>query len=292
MPRERGTNGTELGRRALLGTTGAVLGGLAAGGIGTAGATAPEFPRVSTRGHFDISWYGDVYLTDGNGRFDYDLVGSIPGVDGDAPDELLVHAHGWRSDPDEAVESFGHLETALQANDYGQPVVGYTWDSDTLYTQWWKATEIAERNGLKLAAFLAGYHGEHPDTTLRVTSHSLGARVTLRAVEVLAVNDYTDVVDSLSLLGGAADNDAVSTVGRYGPDVANATGRTDNFYKTDDGVLEWAYSTAEVDSAVGEEGCEGPQPSNYTDVNVDFVESHGDYYKRDGGCVPDVVERF
>jgi len=247
---------------------------------------------VSTRGHFDITWYGSVYLTDGNTRYDYETVGSIPGVDGSAPDELLIHAHGWQNDPDDAVESFEEISAALRENGYEAPVVGYTWDSDTLYTQWWKATEIAERNGLKLANFLAGYAEANPDTTLRVVCHSLGARVALRAVEVLNANGFTDVVNSLTLLGGAADNDAVSTDGRYGPDIAQATGATDNFYKTDDSVLEWAYGTAEVDSAVGEEGCEGEQPGNYTDHRVDYVESHFEYYKRGTGCMEAVVDTF
>lgn len=293
MPRERGTNGTELGRRAFLGGTTAVLGGVATGGVGAAGATpGEEFPRVTTRGHFDITWYGSVYLTDGNSRFDYGTAGSIPGTGDGAPDELLLHAHGWRNDADDAVESFEGVRTALRANGYEPSVIGYSWDSDTLYTRWWDATEIAEQNGLKLANFLAGYAEENPDTTLRVTSHSLGARVVLRAVEVLNANGLTDVVHSLTLLGGAADNDAVSTDGRYGADVAAATGATDNFYKTDDAVLEWAYGTAEVDSAVGEEGCEGDEPENYSDHRVDYVDSHGDYYRQDDGCMPAVVESF
>jgi esterase/lipase superfamily enzyme len=291
MPRHRGTRDAALSRRAFLGTAAATLGGVAATGTATAGDTA-TFPHVNTRDHFDITWYGDVYLTDGNTATNYATRGSIPGLDGSATDELFVHAHGWLSEQPDALESFGQIETALRNNGYDAPVIGYSWDSDTLYTRWWDATEIAERNGAKLAQFLYDYEQANPGTTIRICSHSLGARVTLRAVELLNENGLTGVVDSLTLLGGAADNDAVSTEGRYGPDVAAATGHTDNFYKTDDEVLEWAYSTAEFDSAVGEEGCEGPQPRNYTDTNVDDVPSHGDYYKPEDGCMDEVVATF
>jgi len=47
-----------------------------------------------------------------------------------------------------------------------------------------------------------------------------------------------------------------------------------------------------VDSAVGEEGCEGEQPGNYTDHRVDYVESHFEYYKRGTGCMEAVVDTF
>jgi len=291
MPRDRGTTGGALGRRAFLGTAAAAVGGGVA--LGSAAASDAEtFPQVSTRGHFDITWYGSVELTDGNSATNYETRGSIPGLDGPAPGELFVHAHGWRNDQSDALDSFGDIEAALRQNGYGAPVVGYSWDSDTSYTEWWDATEIAERNGAKLANFLYQYDAQNPNTTLRVCCHSLGARVALRAVEVLNENGLTDVVESLTLLGGAADNDNVATNDDYGPDIEAATGRTDNFYKTDDSVLEWAYGTAEFDSAVGEEGCEGPQPANYTDNDVTYVPSHGDYYKPDSGCMDEVVAKF
>lgn len=293
MSRDGETRGLELGRRAFLGGGAAVVGGIEVGAVGDVAADEDHtVPHVYTRGHYDITWYGSVYRTDGHTATDYDARGSIPGLDGPAGDELFVHAHGWRNDPDDAIESFEAIDAALSANGYDHPVVGYSWDSDTLYTRWWKATEIAERNGGKLARFLYDYAEANPDVPLRVCSHSLGARVALRAVEILAENGYTDVVASLTLLGGAADNDAVSTDGRYGATIAAGTGRTDNFWKRDDATLEWAYSTAEFDSAVGEEGCEGPEPRNYTDHNVDDVASHTDYYREGTGCVDEVVAQF
>jgi len=296
MSRDTGTRVTkshrhELGRRAFLGGAAAV--GLGAGAVGAAGATSEEtFPHVSTRGHFDIAWYGSVYRTDGHTQLDYETEGSIPGVDEPAGDELLVHAHGWQNDPDDALESFDAIRRALRGNDYDAPVVGFSWDSDTLYTRWWKATEIAERNGPKLANFLYQYAQANPDVTVRLVCHSLGARVALRAVEVLNENDLTDVVESLTLLGGAANDESVSANGQYGPDIEAATGQTDNFWMDDDAVLDWAYSTAEWDGAVGEEGCEGTQPENYEDHDVGYVPSHGDYFRPGDGCIPAVVDEF
>jgi pimeloyl-ACP methyl ester carboxylesterase len=288
---EAQSSGTETTRRDVLqglAATGTAVGGLA---TATGTAAAATYPHVSTRGHFEISW-GDVDLTDGNTRWNYETKGSIPGVDTAAPDELLLEVHGWRNDESDAESGHYTMTESLQANGYDHPVVSYSWDSDTSYTQWWAATEIAERNGLKLANFLYGYQRATPGTSIRLVAHSLGARVVLRAVEVLNRNDLTDVVTSLSLLGGAADNDSVAVDGAYGGDVAAATGQTDNFWKSDDDVLNWAYSTAEFDSAVGEEGCEGTPPDNYQDHNVDYVPDHFSYDERGDGCIPEVVAQF
>ncbi|WP_435349452.1 DUF726 domain-containing protein [Haloarchaeobius sp. HRN-SO-5] len=279
-------------RRFVGGAATAALGtGLAAGATGTA-AASDQFPRVTTRGHYDITWYGSVYLTDGHTEWDYDTVGTIPGVHTAAPDELLIHVHGWQNEPNEAVEGFIEAETAYRNNDYDGAVIGFSWDSDSSLFGWWDSTEIAEENGKKLANFVNQYRLANPDTTIRLVCHSLGARVTLRCVEVLNVNGITDALDSVALLGGAADNDAVSTGGRYGPDLASAVGQVDNYWKDGDDVLHWAYTTAEFDSAVGEEGCEGTPPWNYQDHNVDYVPDHFSYYQPDEGCIPEVVSEW
>jgi len=284
--------GTKTGRRQFLrGATAAATGLLATAGANAAGATG-TFPQVSTRGHYDITWYGEPYRKSGYGEFEYDTVGAIPGLDGESQDELLVYVHGWMKEPGEAVEGFRTAREAYRANGYDQPVVGFNWDSDSDLFDWWESTEIAEANGKKLAKFVHDYRERNPETRMRLVCHSLGARVLLSAVEVLNRSDVTDYVDSISLLGGAADNDAVATDGAYGPDIANAVGQADNFWKDDDDVLNWAYTSVEFDSAVGEEGCEGTQPANYQDHNVDYVPDHFSYYEPGEGCIADVVAEW
>jgi hypothetical protein len=276
----------------LRGAAVATAGALGVAGAGTAAAESATFPRVSTRGHFDVTWYGSVYLKDGYGAYEYDTVGSIPGVDTAAPDELLVHVHGWRNESNEAVDGFRTAREAYRANGYDHPVIGFTWDSDSSVFGWWDSTEIAEENGKKLAQFVYDYASANPNTTIRLVCHSLGARVQLSAVEVLAEANVTDAVDSISLLGGAADDDAVSMGGAYGADIEAAVGQADNFWMDDDDVLDWAYTVGEFDSAVGEEGCEGTPPSNYQDHNVEYVPDHFSYDEPGEGCIGDVVAEW
>jgi heme-degrading monooxygenase HmoA len=287
----KGIDSTTGRRQFLRGAGVAATGLLATAGAGTAAATE-TFPQVTTRGHFDITWYGSAYLKDEYTQWEYDTRGTIPGFDSEAPEELLVHVHGWRTESDEAVDGFREAREAYRANGYEHPVVGFNWDSDSDLFDWWESTEIAEANGKKLAKFVYDYREQNPDTRMRLVCHSLGARVELGAVEVLSNSDVTDYVDSITLLGGAADNDAVSTGGRYGPHIANAVGQADNFWKDEDDVLNWAYTTAEWDSAVGEEGCEGTQPANYQDHNVDYVPDHFSYYEPGEGCIADVVAEW
>ena len=287
--------GTRTTRRAFLTTTAAGLAGLGvtgtAAGISDGGKEAPDdFQRVSTRGHFDVTWYGDVQLTDGHTAYDYDLAGDLSGVFGG--DELLVFVHGWLNDDQGGLDTCYTGVTNLQGLGYDAPGIGFSYDSDTWVTAWWMATEVAERNGKKLANFTADLLDSYPGTDVRYVAHSLGARVALRSLRQLNDWGMTDAVRSVSLLGGAADNDAVSTGGAYGDDIAAAAVEFDNFWKSDDAVLDGLYSTAEFDSAVGEEGCEGTEPGNYDDHNVDFVPDHFSYYYEDVGCLPEVYAQF
>jgi esterase/lipase superfamily enzyme len=288
----------EWSRRRFLTTTGvaglgvAGLGGTAAaGGKGEGGKTAPsDFPRVTTRGHFDITWYGSVVLEDGYSETDYDTAGDFSGVFGE--EELLVFAHGWLNDDQGGLDTCYTGVTNLGLEGYEYPGIGFSYDSDTWVTSWWAATEIAERNGRKLAAFTRDLREQYPDTTVRYVAHSLGARVVLEAVKTLDAWGLRDALGSVSLLGGAADNDSVAIDGEYGPAIERSVGAVSNFWKSDDSVLNGLYTTAEFDSAVGEEGCEGTPPANYEDVNVDYVPDHYSYYYEESGCLDEVVPRF
>ncbi|SDJ60219.1 DUF726 domain-containing protein [Natronorubrum texcoconense] len=297
------TNGSNrhesvVSRRTVLRTSGAAVVGAGAIVGGASTATAGEkgdgcddppwsIPRVTTRGHFATS--GGVHLTDGNDVHNVEYAGGdLPGVHGSAPSELVVFVHGWDNSPEGAVCTFGTAASTFAAEDYGHPVVGYTWDSDH---GWYDSTEIAEQNGAKLANFTYAYKNENPGVQVRYVAHSLGARVVLMALKNLHAWDRLSDVASVSLLGGAADDDSVSMAGTYGEDIAAAAGRVDNYWMDDDSVLNWAYGFAEWGNAVGNAGCDGTPPGNYTDHDVGYVSGHSGYYGSDG-CLHEVVANF
>ena len=290
---------SSVSRRAVL--RGAAVSAVGIGGLAVSSSPAQagkkggcddppmEYPRVTTRGHFDTTWWGSVYVTSGNDATNYDLAGDqIPGLDGSTPSELLVHAHGWNNDLEGGVCSVSEAGSTFDLEGYPHPVVGYTWDADY---GWYNATEIAERNGAKLAAFVADYHAQNPGVVIRLCCHSLGARVVLSAVQSLDNWGYRDAVTSVTLLGGAADNGSPALEGEYGPAIERTVGRLDNFWMNDDDVLNWAYSTAEWGTAIGASSLDGTPPANYADHNVDYVPDHFSHYKPDG-CLDEVLETF
>lgn len=290
-------NDSAVTRRAVLRTSSVAVAGVGAVAAGSTGASAGDkddgcdepgwdVPRVTTRGHFDAS--DGVELTAGNDPVNVEYAGDVPGVHVPAADELLVFVHGWNNDAEGAACTFGEAAATFEREGYGDPVVGYAWDADH---GWDDATEIAARNGPKLAAFTRAYADANPNATVRYVAHSLGARVALEALTELRDRDRVDDVASVSILGGAVDDDAVSTTGPYGDAIAAAAGRVDNYWMPDDDTLNWAYGLVEWDDAIGNAGCEGTPPANYADHEVGYVSGHSGYYGPDG-CVHEVVDAF
>jgi esterase/lipase superfamily enzyme len=296
--------GRNFSRRAVLRGTGVAI----AGGIGltaTSGtaaaissrddADAPDdFPRVSTRGHFDA----DANLINGEKETSYQQEGDFTGL-GD--ETLTLFIHGWRASEEDALNGAYETQLALEQNGYGGDVASYTWDADegdSVDLGWADAKDIAEKNGKKLANVVTDWNNQQ-GTDVRLIAHSLGARVTIFTMKSLE-EDFgaADAVKSATLLGGAVEEDDVSLDAgwfdsEYGSNIEYAAEQFDNFYDDDDPVLEYVYETREFEDAVGEKGCDGPQPANYTDVDVtDEVEKHGDYYKRDIGIVDQVVAQW
>lgn len=285
-------------RRRFLGTVAASAVGLAAAGTTAANTDAGGVPGyVSTRGHFDIAW-GEEYRTDGHDETGYDVEGTIPGLSGSAPDELVVMVHGYNQTPAEAREDIIEPAAAgFAAAGYDGPVVGYTWDSNFSNLQWWDTVEIAEQNGPKLAAFCRDYARRNPETTLRLVGHSLGAEVVLNAVDELDGWGVHDAVDTVTTLGAAVNDEAPSLdwepfEATYGEEIERSVGRFDNFYNTSDETLTGTYEFAEWDTALGAEGIEEAPPANYVDHDVSYVAGHETYFLTDGGCTDAVVDTW
>ena len=264
--------------------------------VGTAGAAdvTDDYPRVSTRDHFD----DDADLTDGETAHSYDVEGDWSAI-GD--DTLTVWVHGWRTDAQEAVEGAEEAQSALEANGYGGDVVAYSWDADkgdSLDLGWADAKDIADGNGEKLANFLTDWSADH-DTPVRVVAHSLGARVTVDTCRSLQDDfEEPDALTSATLLGGAIEDDDPSLDAgwfddEYGPSIEYAVGEFDNFYSGDDPVLRYIFNTREFEDAVGEVGIEGPAPDNYEDHDVtDRVDGHSGYYQRADGVMDRVLAEW
>jgi pimeloyl-ACP methyl ester carboxylesterase len=187
-------------------------------------------PTISTRNHFNRDT-GE--LNSGQTPTGYLASANIPGLQAGTtcPPEIVIYIHGvWvgtgsLSDgslekPDEV---FDRAKKSLAANDYTNPIVGFSWDSDTKIkadgTGWLLGKIIAKENGPKLAQFISDYKNKCEATEVRLIAHSMGARVALSALESLYKNqDWNNQnfkVESVHLMGAAVDNEEVAKSPSY-----------------------------------------------------------------------------
>ena len=264
-------------RRTYLKRTAAATTGL--GVLGSTGiASAHGYSIVSTRGHYN----GDGSIKSGHSLTDYYTDGNVPGVDTGCIDDLTVHVHGYDNGEDAALANFDEAYHNLTGNGYWGEVAGFSWDSNAPNKYDWNdwggfgtGQEIAQKNGYALAQFVLDFKWLCPDSSLRLTCHSLGAQVVLNCLRVLDGNQYWEgenfQFESVHLLGAAQDNEAPTDEwpDTYWP-INNQVGTMYNYHSDDDSTLQNLYWPREADRALGETGYESgntPAP-NYVENDV------------------------
>jgi len=273
----------------------------------------PDFPRVSTRGHFDTACLRSTpvkpdgyvgaflglskerYVEDGQDATDYDVKGDTSGTglgdDDTSLDEILVFVHGWLADEEAALGRMSLVRHSLETNGYPYPVVGYTWDAAQTVTEWRTGKTLGLWNGPKLARFVVEYKERHPETRLRLVSNSLGAHAFFSALEVLNAQGYENVVESATVLGGSVKRSSVGRGGEYYEAVENVAKNVYNYWSPHDSTLLRYYPLVEFEDAVGGGGPED-SPSNFHDRGVMYVPDHFSYLLTTRGCMHDVIADF
>lgn len=272
--------------------------------------TPSEFPRATTVGHFEVGRRDDprfdassllplkfvedlydVSLADDETPTSYGKAGQLDEKLSAEPDETAVFVHGWLANRRAALGRMSMMRYNLRKVGYEGDVVGFTWDSEEIAHRWKLGRRIAERNGPKLAQFVVDYR-EETGGDVRLVSNSLGARVVLEAVRSLYRSGMNDAVDSLSMMGAAADSDSVAVDGRYGEALAEAVGETHNYWIEHDGILNQQYRLIEFSGALGGTGASGETPENYHDHQVSYVPDHYSFYRPGKGCIGQVVDHW
>ena len=276
-------------RRLLLGVAGGV-GLLGGGGLYVArsldgdsgGYDAPETqPMVTTRGRLDAA-----DPTERTGSWDFG-----------GADAAVLFVHGLGADAESARDLAYTVRlglgaaTGASADDDAPAVIGYSWASDV---DWGPAKGIADANAAPLAGWLAAW-ADDDGRPIHLFAHSLGARVTGAALRELAERGRTEVLDSVSLFGGAIPSDSIALDGRYGSAAGAVDAPVFNFHSRNDRVLGWVYRASDRTRAVGHGGLAASTsaPAGYADVDVtDSVADHYSYVEPKEGCLPRAVERI
>lgn len=274
---------TGVSRRRLLRTA-------AAGSVGVAGipgsASASEFTGC------------DDWLASPVAYPEVDLTSSTPTADSvEGTDELVVFVHGWLGQ-DTSTDQAYTLDTAFEETEYDEPTIAASWAADT--RNYWRAEGRTETAGQRLTSWLESDRAGLEATTVRLVGHSLGGRVCLETLTALG-DDAT--VETVALVGTAADDDSVCTDGEYASSIETNAEEVYNYHSEDDDSVCYGYDIQSLSSGLGCSGADcsggwitddsGELPANYTDVDVtDEVDDHCAYTKPAVGCVPQIVEQF
>jgi esterase/lipase superfamily enzyme len=97
------------------------------------------------------------------------------------PREIVIFVHGWNATEHQAMEQLDRVKMSLENNNYTNPLVGYSWGSDS---EWIASQYIAKWNGPILADFILKLNNscnveKGKDMQIRIIGHSLGSRVIL-----------------------------------------------------------------------------------------------------------------
>jgi pimeloyl-ACP methyl ester carboxylesterase len=233
-----------------------------------------------------VSTRGDFWLSSGDLIFGHSPTSYHPSMTEVAPNctpdrEIVFYVHGWNADEQDALDQFNTVKASLDSLGYRQPIIGFSWDSDTIFTgfnpfnwfdawdwtdDWQTAKEIAQKNGLKLAKLILDLKRSCANADINLVGHSLGASVILNALDRLHndprlatwnANDRNYKVDSVSLLGAAVNPSAISITQGFGNAIRNEVDEFHNKYSVQDDVLEEDYRKTERHIALGEEGARG-----------------------------------
>jgi hypothetical protein len=254
------------------------------------------------RDHFNVNAFLQTSLAEGHTEYGFDTQGTIPGFNTEeSPDEILIWPNAWNKPPEAITRRFPKYQNSLaRAGFDGQSIV-FEWNSDDSLVPgiwqenivlWRVTTYKATQVGKKLGQFLKEYRAQNPDTTIRMTGFSLGAKVALSALKSLDDRGWDGQIDSLALMGGAVQNDTISLEGKYGPSCEAILGELDNFYKTDDSALDAMFTVAGGNQAAGRTGINGTPPANYEGHQVNYVDAHDFYWSYEKGCIDAVVDEW
>ena len=190
--------------------------------------------------------------------------------------EITIMIHGLRNNAPGALTKFVIAKRKLVQLGYKNPVIGYSYDSNTTGAQYilhalhalHVGIIIANKNGRNLAKFVTDFKQKSPETKIRLIGHSLGAHVILSTIKNLAKNTRNKgIIEAVYLFGGSIPSDALSVKNAsYVQKIVCAKIR--NYYSPHDEVLRTVDDWNWADTPIGYKGAYGKTISKYSQTMV------------------------
>jgi len=228
------------------------------------------FPRISTRGFYSLD--SGVTMTNQAYRlYPKRIFDTLVGTK-----EITIMIHGLRNNTSGALTKFVIAKRKLVQLGYKNPVIGYSYDSNTAGAQYilhalhalHVGVIIANKNGRNLAKFVTDFKQKSPETKIRLMGHSLGAHVILSMIKNLAKNTRNKgIIEAVYLFGGSIPSDALSVKNAsYVQKIVCAKIR--NYYSPYDEVLRTVDDWNWADTPIGYKGAYGKTISKYSQTMV------------------------
>jgi len=228
------------------------------------------FPRISTRGFYNL----DSGITIKNQPYHLYPKRSFDALVGTK--EITIMIHGLRNNAPGALTKFVTAKKRLAYLGYKNPVVGYSYDSNTTGAQYISyalhalhtGLIIAGKNGRNLAKFVTDFKQKSPETKIRLMGHSLGAHVILSMIDNLARNAKNKgIIEAVYFFGGSIPSDALNPRNGSHAQRIVAT-KIKNYYSPEDEVLRLADNWNWVNTPIGYRGARGKTISKYSQIMV------------------------
>ena len=228
------------------------------------------FPRISTRGFYNLD-SGITIKNQPYHLYPKRIFDTLVGAK-----EIAIMIHGLRNNAPGALSKFVIAKKRLAYLGYKNPVVGYSYDSNTTGAQYISyalhalhtGLIIAGKNGRNLAKFVTDFKQKSPETKIRLMGHSLGAHVILSMIDNLARNAKNKgIIEAVYFFGGSIPSDALSPRNGSHAQRIVAT-KIKNYYSPDDEVLRLADNWNWVNTPIGYRGARGKTISKYSQIMV------------------------
>ena len=190
--------------------------------------------------------------------------------------EITIMIHGMRNNTNGALTKFVIAKRKLAYLGYKNPVIGYSYDSNTTGAQYILhalhalhiGVIIANKNGRNLAKFVTDFKQKSPETKIRLMGHSLGAHVILSTIKNLAKNTKNrGIIEAVYLFGGSIPSDALSAKNAlYVQKIVSKKIR--NYYSPHDEVLRVVDDWNWVNTPIGYKGAHGKTIPKYSQTMV------------------------
>jgi len=228
------------------------------------------FPRISTRGFYNLD-SGITIKNQPYHLYPKRIFDALVGAK-----EITIMIHGLRNNAPGALTKFVIAKKRLAYLGYKNPVVGYSYDSNTTGAQYISyalhalhtGLIIAGKNGRNLAKFVTDFKQKSPETKIRLMGHSLGAHVILSMIKYLARNAKNKgIIEAVYFFGGSIPSDALNSKNGSHAQRIVAT-KIKNYYSPDDEVLRLADNWNWVNTPIGYRGARGKTISKYSQIMV------------------------